>query len=599
MGMLASEVGGGVGFVYITKADGTTVVSNIENTSNVWQQVQKYPSANLDNATQLVNNIYGFRIFGNTTGTDNGSLVGATELTRFFVNRASQAARYRKSATIASGVVTIDRVSNDTLLVVDTEGALATDALNTLTLTDAVDNDVVTIVGENIARIVTVVHGAGNIFLSNSANFSTANRQTQITLRYFASIPVGWYEVSRINSLPTVINHRAVSVPEPVSGIATTNLTFAGGTITLTPGIDKGYQVLAGTAVLAGSYVVQINPAPVVPYLDGDEMTVDYRGILTQGGNTVTIFGITLTATQALQGRLILYARYNISSNTWYYRNMYDASGVDITNKAYVDSTFEPYLQLPAADDYILSSTALGVRSWIPNVTPDTGWIDLLGFSFMPGGTRPQYRVIGKQLDFRGILAVPLSNDGGTTLIPYTNEASYLPQFYSAPYSGSGATGGVQVNATGNIVFNQNAAVIDASHFPDMTYSTPFFIAARRINSDVPNEEISYTAAVVLSISTAGKLILSTLYDLENLNGTNVGHSPLRFITSNVTSGDYALDFRVVNTADTLFGITANTALPLTIKQQTFKHQLTFDAAKAENIGGFLVNIGNLKGFLA
>lgn len=596
--MTLAQVGNGSGFIYVTKAGGSPIVANFENTPSVWRQVQRYISAPLTDPTKEIDPIYGYRIYGDVGGVA-GSIATANNLTRFFVNRASQATYFKNTVIIATDSIGLDRVTNNMVIVIDTEGGAATDNLNFVVIADPVDTDIITLVAESASRVVTVIHGTGNIYLANNANFISGGRQAQLVLRYSSAAPAGWYEVSRSNVLPTVANQRAVTVPTPISGADTTALTAGGGTITLTPGVDKGYQVLSGAATLVGSWVVQINPAPTVPYLDGDEMIVDYRSLLTQGANTVTIFGITLTATQALQGRVILLAKYNLTINTWYYRILYDATGVDITNKAYVDATFEPYLQLPAADNYILSSTVGGVRSWVPNTTPDTGWVDLLGFSFMPGGTRPQFRLIGKELKFRGTLVVPLSNDGGTTLIPYSSETSYLPQFYSAPYTGSGATGGVLINANGSIVFNQNAAVIPSSYFPDAVYSTPFVIATRRINSDTVGNEIAYTATVIIILGTDGKLTIGTLYDFENLSGTNVGHSPLRFLNSNVVAGDYALNLRTVNTSDTLFGITANTPLPYDIAQQTFKHSVTFDAALPQNLGGFNVNISGLRACLA
>lgn len=366
MGMLLSELGNGSGYVYVTLSNGTTIISNPSNTSGIWQQIQKYVSAPLTDPTLQVDATFGYRIFGNTTGA-SGILAGSTELTRFLVNRASQTASYKKSITIATGVITIDRVTNNMALIVDTEGAIAGDDLDTITSTDVVDNDTITIIGSNSARVVTLKHGTGNIFLSNNADFASGNRQTQITLRYYSAAAAGWYEVSRVNSLPTVANQRAVTVPAPISGVNSTALTNAGGTINLEPGVDKGYQVYTGEFILLASQVIQIQPAPTVPYLDGDEMIVDYRGLITQGVNTVTIFGITLTATQALQGRVILYAKYKLSNTTWYYSIFYNARNVDVTSKSYVDTTFEPVLGSPAADGFILSSLADGTRSWIPN----------------------------------------------------------------------------------------------------------------------------------------------------------------------------------------------------------------------------------------
>ena len=366
MAMILSQLGNGSGFVYVVLPDGVTITANIENTSGAWQQVQKYVSAPLTNPLLEVDPTFSYRIFGNTVGVAN-NLAGATELTEFLVNRAAQAARYKTTATIVAGAVTIDRVSNDMFIVVDTEGGAGTDDLDSISITNFVENDVITFIGASAVRIVTIKNGTGNIFLSNGVDFDTSAGTTQISFRFLGT---DWYEISRGAVLPTVTEQRASSVPTPIAGVNTTALGAGGGTINLEPGVDKGYQVYTGTIVLVGSWTIQIQAVPITPYLDGDTMIVDYRALATVGGNTVTIFGQTLTTAQALAGRYLAKATYKLSTTTWYYQffenNGTGAAGVNMATVPYVDATFEPDLGLPAADNFVLSSTAAGVRSWLP-----------------------------------------------------------------------------------------------------------------------------------------------------------------------------------------------------------------------------------------
>ena len=44
-----------------------------------------------------------------------------------------------------------------------------------------------------------------------------------------------------------------------------------------------------------------------------------------------TIFGIQLTTTQALEGRVILMAKYKLSNTTWYYTILYKKLKGDTT----------------------------------------------------------------------------------------------------------------------------------------------------------------------------------------------------------------------------------------------------------------------------
>ncbi len=596
MGMTRAQIGNGSGFIYITKPDGTTIVSNIENQIDVYQKVQQFMlgTASLSDPTLIINATFGYKVFGNTAGTE-GDLTGSTELTRFLVPRSGNIPNFKVAATIATGIVTVDRIASSMLVVVDTEGGAGTDDLDTITITDVVDNDTIIIVGANVAHIVTLRNGIGNIHLANSANFSTGTQTGQIILKYLSG---AWYESVRANTLPTVANLRSNGVACPVQGVNLTTLTAGGGTIDIEAGVDKGYQLYAGTANLAGSWVIQPKAAPTIPYLDGDEIWVDYRALLTTGANTVTIFGILLTTIQALQGRVMIMAKYKLSNTTWYAKIFYDATGVDITNKAYVDSTFEPYLGVPASDGMILSSLIDGTRSWVAFINPDSGWNDLDGFSFLPNGSRPQYRTIGKELIFRGTAIVPLSSDGGTTIVPYTSEASYIAAAYIAPYTGTGATGGVLVNAAGSIVFNQNSAVIPADIFPDTSMSMEKIIY-RRVNSNSAGTVIVYTGYVNVFIGVDGKLTVQTVFDIEEYTpGQVLGSSMYRLITSKATTGDYALDYRII-TGGTLQGITANAALTPAIGNQTFKHIITLDAAIPSHIGGFNVSLDGLKAYTA
>lgn len=402
MAMTLAQFGdsGAGGFVYITLADGTTIVSNIENNADAYQLVQNFisTSASLTDPTLTVDATYGYRVFGNTAGTE-GSLVGASELTRFLVPRSGNVPNFKTSATIAGGVISIDRVASTMFVVVDTEGAVGADNLDTITVAGVVENDTLIIVGANAARIVTLTSGIGNITLSNGTSFATSNSAGQIVLRYIGST---WFENSRQNTLPTVGALRAQSVPVPVNGVNATTLTAGGGTINIEAGVDKGTQVFTGTANLAASWVIQPTAVPTTPYLDGDEIWVIYNAALTSvtGAETVTIFGITLTQQQAIAGAITVRAIYKLSNTTWYADIVYSnqkttqiwadatARGLAIpdfigqlglqidTNVTYGGTALtagawsvSDFLPASGGDTYVLQKTIAGVYSFVPNGT--------------------------------------------------------------------------------------------------------------------------------------------------------------------------------------------------------------------------------------
>ena len=190
------------------------------------------------------------------------------------------------------------------------------------------------------------------------------------------------------------------------------------------------------------------------------------------------------------------------------------------------------------------------------NSEVDSGWIDLSGFSHQSSyGNKPQYRLIGKRLELKGQIVVPLSSDGGATLVTLTNEASYKDTTYVAPYTGSG---GVSLSGSTIVTFNLGASVIPtASHYPDTTYYSGLVRAQRRVLSDTASRNIVYISLGYFGITSGGVLSFTTIYDAEWVaNDAELGTSPYRFLVSNVVPGDYAIDFRDAGGGDTLFGNT-------------------------------------------
>ena len=96
-------------------------------------------------------------------------------------------------------------------------------------------------------------------------------------------------------------------------GVATTTVPAGGGTVSLNPALDKGFQVYnsgAGTVTLTSDYTITTTGTPV----EGDEFYVLWSGTVYPDGNTVTIFGETLTDSQVTNGDVLVHAVYNGSA---------------------------------------------------------------------------------------------------------------------------------------------------------------------------------------------------------------------------------------------------------------------------------------------
>lgn len=186
--------------------------------------------------------------------------------------------------------------------------------------------------------------------------------------------------------------------------------------------------------------------------------------------------------------------------------------------------------------------------------TPDSGWVDLLGFDhYGVGVQKPQCRLIGKVMHFRGLIILPLSSDGGATLIPMTDTTTYQTQYFADPYTG---VGGVTPGAAGDLDINKGAAVIPSSVLSgnlDGLYRLNFSVGTRQVKIDA-NDGTFLSGLYHIIIYPNKSMKIVTMFDGEQLStiggigaspwGNGVGSSPLRYVSSNVTAGSLVRDLR-------------------------------------------------------
>jgi hypothetical protein len=242
----------------------------------------------------------------------------------------------------------------------------------------------------------------------------------------------------------------------------------------------------------------------------------------------------------------------------------------------------------------------------------DTGWEDLLGFNFYSGVAKPQCRRIGNQIHFRGIVYVPIDNEG--IVIPLTSSNAYNSVPSCNVFAGGG---GCFINTNGSIVFNNQTSVIPTTVLNsatnlDNTYRLGYVIGTRQIDLDA-TYGTALSAVFSVGITNTKQLYIAVLKDLEitstRTNAANVGSSHLRYITSNVTAGEKVPDF--TSTQSTVhsspFSGNVNTVtLPaplapdtqylnnLTASYNTFTYPFTCDAGLESQIGGFVVILDGL-----
>lgn len=244
----------------------------------------------------------------------------------------------------------------------------------------------------------------------------------------------------------------------------------------------------------------------------------------------------------------------------------------------------------------------------------DTGWEDLNGFNYYgvnpPGSAmilnKPKCRRIGNVVHFKGQVVIPLSSTGdGLTLVPLLTSTQYYGVTTSAPFIGTDATygSGCTVDATnGGLTFNLGTSVVPVSVWPgalDDVYSMGQVIAIRPINLDA-SYGTSLSAAFTVNITSAGVLVISTLKDVE-ITATRpagyTGTSALRFITSNVRSGEYVPDYTAA--ASDIQNAPANANFPLLSDTRNVIWPFTCNAGESDQIGGFSFRLDGLMAYVA
>lgn len=99
-----------------------------------------------------------------------------------------------------------------------------------------------------------------------------------------------------------------IDLPQAAQGV-TNAIVPVGGTLTLVAGVDTAYQVLVGSpTTLTSNYTVTAGTSGIKA---GSQFQIEVSGGVTLGANTMTVFGISVNANQALNGGIIIYATFD------------------------------------------------------------------------------------------------------------------------------------------------------------------------------------------------------------------------------------------------------------------------------------------------
>ena len=234
----------------------------------------------------------------------------------------------------------------------------------------------------------------------------------------------------------------------------------------------------------------------------------------------------------------------------------------------------------------------------------DTGWVDLAGFDFYSGSaTKPQVRRIGNVLHFRGYIFVPLSDGaGGIQALGSFADYNSIPRCNPA----TGVPGGVTISSGGVIQFNEGSSSIPSAvtgNNLDADYRMPYPAVLSRPIIVTGSYGTVLTAAARIGITNTGVLYVGSLKDQEEISGAAgfIGGSHLRFITSNVRSGESIPNY--INSATDIHNFPAagvnNLVGETDFSGTDYTWPFSCDAGDSSDLGGFFATIEGLTAFLA
>lgn len=250
----------------------------------------------------------------------------------------------------------------------------------------------------------------------------------------------------------------------------------------------------------------------------------------------------------------------------------------------------------------------------IPSQDYDTGWLDMLGFEhIITPSLVPQFRIINREIKFRGVAVIPLAVAG--VLVPYVNENSYINTPSNTPFVGGGPgscsvyttpsapnfilgiRGSGGANPPGNLATLPPIIAGSSNRYPDNVYLRRDVCLYRRVKSPDGAHGVTYNVPVDVVFQTNGSLYFSLVNNYEDGNWNNpVKTDSRRMFGSNATAGEFYLDLGAVNFGNAAGGV------PTTIfgfSDPAFVHPITVRVDDALTLGGFSLFLDGLGGVIS
>lgn len=230
------------------------------------------------------------------------------------------------------------------------------------------------------------------------------------------------------------------------------------------------------------------------------------------------------------------------------------------------------------------------------DVVYDSGWKTINNYTGAKGfglpafttGIHPKVRVIGRQVFIEGEIILPL-DDGAGGLVTATS--GYRTTDRAKVDLHLGVDDGYTV-LTGNDygAFRSNQPMLPADLRPSQLHrfgSNEFIF--RSIGDTGNTKSLILSSFVLLMIiETSGDLLFATrpqLNDSANGSGSEINNSVLRTIATNVTAGDFAIEYAAYKNSFTGAADNRNSSVT------AFSYPATFDGENPAHLGGMAIDV--------
>lgn len=251
----------------------------------------------------------------------------------------------------------------------------------------------------------------------------------------------------------------------------------------------------------------------------------------------------------------------------------------------------------------------------------DTGWVNLMGFSYMSGYTnaRPQCRRIGNQVVFRGVVQIPMGNlnNGSAGFVNPVNEAdAYKGLMYGRTYDASLVSAidgpdacvidypptGTNINEGRSLQFYRGQRVIPASVLPsgvdfdrDYAFGNRQFVF-RGVN--ISDSGVILSTIINVFVTEDGKLGITAPYGVENYLGNYKDYSSMqRNVVSNILSGANVPLYDP--TAPSINNATGTATYNANIDGSALTWPFTMNCMSAAQLGGFSIRLDGLVAYIS